>query len=490
MKNNLFNSKLLILAVLFGGLFTSCSTDADDIGPESIDNPASPDPEILVVENFIYRGMNEIYLYKADVPELADGFFESRADRNDYLDNFSSPEDLFDNGLTAPQDKFSFLVDDYVELENLFSGISTTTGMSYGLVRYCEGCSEVLGYVRLVLPNTSADEQGIKRGMIFTRVDGQQLTTTNYSNLLAQNTFTINLASLDGNQITSLDQTFTLTKREYVKNPVIVKKVIEIDGKKIGYIYYDSFTADFDKQLNDAFGEFKAAGVTDLILDLRYNGGGSVRTATDLASMITGQFAGEIFMKEEWNEKYQTYFESEQPERLVNRFNTTIKTGELINSLKLDRVFVLTTLRSASASELVINGLKPYIDVIQIGETTTGKFQASVTLYDSPNFGRENVNTTHTYAIQPLVLKSVNSAGVSDYINGLIPDYELEEDLRNLGQLGDPEEPYLKLALDIILGNRVSIPQIEQSYRPFGESGMDQLDYQKMFIDKLPPVIN
>lgn len=489
MKNKFQNYKLFILAILLGGFISSCSSDADDIGPNTV-VPGTPDSGVLTVENFIYRGMNEFYLYKADVPELADGFFATQTEKNDFLDNYDTPEDLFYDGLTAPQDRFSFLVDDYVELENLFSGISTTTGMSYGLVRYCEGCSEVLGYVRLVLPNTSADEQGVERGMIFTRVDGQQLTDTNFQTLLAQNTFTISLASLEGGQITPLDQTITLTKREYVKNPVIVKKVIEIEGKKVAYLYYDSFTKDFDKQLNDAFGEFKSAGVTDLVLDLRYNGGGSVRTATDLASMITGQFAGQLFMKEVWNAEYQAHFESTNPGRLLNKFNTTIKTGEAINSLNLNRVFVLTTLRSASASELIINGLNPYIDVIQIGETTTGKFQASITFYDSPDFGRENVNTTHTYAIQPLVLKSVNSAGVSDYINGLAPDYELEEDLSNLGQLGDPEEPYLNLALDVILGNRISIPEIQQSYRPFGESGMNQPDYQNMFIDKLPPVIN
>ncbi len=139
---------------------------------------------------------------------------------------------------------------------------------------------------------------------------------------------------------------------------------------------------------------------------------------------------------------------------------------------------------------MIINGLNPYIDVIQIGKTTRGKFTGSITIYDSPNFRRQNANTTHTYAIQPLVFKTVNSAGVSDYVNGLDPDFELEEDISNLGQLGDPEEPYLNLALDIILGNRISIPHIEQSYRPFGESGMNQPDYQKMYIDNLPPVIN
>ncbi len=479
--------KLFLVTFLLTGLFTSCSEDADDVKVPT--EPTTGEQRNLTVENFIYRGLNEIYLYKADVPQLADGFFASATERNDFLDNYETPENLFYDGLTASQDRFSFIVDDYIELENSFSGVSTTTGMSYGLVRYCNGCSEVFGYVRYILPNTSAESQGLKRGDIFNRIDGTQLTDSNFGTLLAPNNFTLGLAKLEGSQISNLDVTVNLTKQEYTKNPILVKKVLDIEGKKVAYLMYDSFTADFDPQLNAAFGEFKAAGVTDLILDLRYNGGGSVRTATDLASMITGQFAGQIFMKEVWNNKYQTYFEANEPERLINRFNTSLKTGETINSLNLGRVFVLTTLRSASASELVINGLMPYIDVIQIGETTTGKFQASVTLYDSPNFGRNNANTTHTYAIQPLVLKSVNSAGVSDYVNGLVPDYALSEDFRNLGILGDFNEPMLKLATDVIKGNRISIPQNFNEYPNVGESNMFELDYQRMYIDKIPSVI-
>lgn len=486
MKNSMKIYKLVLLVFLFGGITISCSDDADDKGP----TPPVAGERNLVVENFIYRGMNFYYLYKADVPKLADNAFATQAERNDFLDNYSSPEDLFDNGVTASQDKFSWIVDDYVELERLFSGVSKTSGLSYGLVRNCSSCSEIFAYVRLVLPNTSADEEGVERGMIFNRVDGQQLTDTNFSTLLAPDTFTIGLAKLEESNIINLEETFTLTKREYVKNPVFVSKVLEIEGKNVGYIYYDSFTADFDKELNDAFGEFKTANVSDLVLDLRYNGGGSVRTATDMAAMITGQFAGQLFMKEVWNAEYQAHFQSTNPERLLNKFNTTLKTGEVINSLNLGKVYVLTTGRSASASELVINGLDPYIDVVQIGETTTGKFQASVTLYDSQNFGRTNANTTHTYAIQPLVLKSVNSAGVSDYINGLDPDYVISEDYQNLGQLGDPNEPFLKLALDVILGNRISIPESKELFKPVGESGMDQLDYQKMYIDKIPELIN
>jgi C-terminal processing protease CtpA/Prc len=478
--------KFILFTLLFGGFFISCSKDADD----AIDKPIV-DGRDLTVEKFIYRGLNEIYLYKADVPELANDYFPTETERNDFLDNFATPEDLFydDGGLLAPQDRFSWLVDDYVELENTLSGISTSNGISFGLVYYCGDSSNIYGYVRYVLPGTSAEAQGIKRGDVFNTIDGQQLTDSNYNDFLAPDTYSIGLATKNGCSITPTGESVALTKQEYTTNPVLVSKTLDVDDKKVGYLFYTSFTADFDPQLNDAFLQFKADGVTDLILDLRYNGGGSIRTATDLASMITGQFAGEIFSKEQWNAEYQAYFESENPERLLNRFNTTLKTGELINSLNLGRVFILTTSRSASASELVINGLDPYIDVVQIGETTTGKFQGSTPLYDSPNFGRLNVNLNHTYAMLPLVLKSTNSAGVSDYIDGLTPDFQISEDFENLGTLGEPNEPFLKVAIDVIMGNKISIPASVEIFKPVGESGMDQIDYQKMYIDKIPAII-
>ena len=480
--------KITLLTLLFSGFFISCSTDQDDEKPPVIE--PTPTAVDLTIENFVYRGMNEIYLYKADVPVLANNYFASQTERNDFLDNYATPEDLFYDGLTASQDRFRFIVDDYVELENSFSGISKTSGLSYGLVRYCSSCSEVFAYVRYILPNTPAAESGLKRGDIINRVDGQQITDQNYGQLFAPDAFTVGLATLDGSTITSTDETFDLTKiTDYNTNPIFIAKTLDVEGQKVGYLMYNSFTADYDPQLNDAFSQFKADGVTDLILDLRYNGGGSVRTATDLASMITGQFPGQLFMKEEWNAEYQAYFESEAPERLLNNFNTSIKSGESISSLSLSRVYIITTSRSASASELVINGLNPYINVIQVGETTTGKFQASVTLYDSSNFGRSNANPSHTYAIQPLVLKSVNSAGVSDYINGLDPDVEVIENYRNLGVLGEVSEPMLNVAVNSIIGNRISINNDFQKYKFVGESSMKDLNYQRMYIDKIPALI-
>ena len=477
--------KILFISLLTSGLFMSCSKDQDDI---DFIKPGDGNTRNLTVENFVYRGLNEIYLYKADVPELADNYFASQAAKDDFLDNYATPEDLFYDGLLASQDKFSFIVDDYIALENSFSGISKTTGMNYNLSYITSGSDDLLGFVRYVLPGTSAEAQGIKRGDLFTKVNGTQLTASNYQALLASPTIIVSLATLDGNNLSETGVTKTLSNAEYNSNPVFIKNILEVNGSKVGYLMYNSFTRDYDSQLNQAFGEFKNAGVTDLILDLRYNGGGDVRTATDLASMITGQFPGEIFMKEEWNEKYQAYYEStdERRESLLNRFNTKIRSGEEINSLKLSRVYVLTTLRSASASELIINGLKPYIDVIQVGDKTTGKFTASVTLYDSPNFGRNNANTTHKYALQPLVLKSVNAAGVSDFVNGLEPNHLIKENIRSLGELGDANEPLLKVALDVLQGNRASIQYTTEEFKSMGESDMFNIDYQRMYIDKLP----
>lgn len=480
-----------LLPVLFLGL-TMLSCSKDEV-PETPVNPTPTPPvakENIEVEEFIYRGLNDIYLYKADVPALADDYFDSEAEKREYLESFDSPEELFDE-LLAPQDRFSFMMDDYVALEKMFSGVRTTTGMDYGLYKFSNS-DGVYGVVRYVLPGTSAAEQGIERGDIFTAIDGVDMNVNNYQDLLGKDSYTITLATISNNSISQTDETVSLEKREYNENPVFISKVIEAEGKSIAYLMYNSFTADYDADLNAAFAEFKSAAVDELVLDLRYNGGGSVETAVDLSSMITGQFNGEIFMKEQWNESYQNYFEQNNPGFLENRFNPEIRTGELINSLNLNKVYVLTTGSSASASELVINGLDPYINVVQIGTTTTGKFQASVTLYDSPNFGRENANESHTYAIQPLVLKSVNVEGKSDYINGLAPDIEVSESLANMGILGDPSEPLLNTAINHILGKSSKRPFADDKFSRYelvGEAGMEIPNYQRMYIEEVPAIL-
>ena len=463
--------RIIILSILLGNLFFSCSQDMDDV----INNAST-----LEINQFIWRGMKNIYLYKSDVPQLQDDYFGSNQELNDYLRNFNSPEDLFE-ALVAPQDRFSFLVDDYIELENALEGIALTNGMEYGLVRLSNTSSLVLGYVRYVLPNTSASKNGIQRGDLFHTVNGQQLTTDNYRQLLADPQYTIGLALLEDNNIISTGETVSLVKEQYTENPIFFADVLQTDEGNAGYLMYNSFSGSFDDELNAVFADFKTEGVTNLILDLRYNGGGSVESATDLASMITGQFTGEVFSTEQWNEDYQTYFEENNPSELVNRFDNEIRTGEPINSLFLPRVYIITSLRTASASELVINGLEPYIDVVQVGDTTTGKFQASVTLYDSWDFGRRGASPSHTYAIQPLIYKSANAAGVTDFLNGLAPDVDIIEDITNLGIIGDLNEPLLQASLQHIKGEPFKLKEKRNIFEVVGESGMNSPLYKSMY---------
>ncbi len=246
---------------------------------------------------------------------------------------------------------------------------------------------------------------------------------------------------------------------------------------------YNGFFPNYESQLNDAFATLKSEGITDLVLDLRYNSGGSIATAARLASMITGQFTGQVFGKEQWNAKVEAYYQDNNPGTLVNLFTNQIESGAAINSLNLNRVFVLTTRATASASELVINGLEPYIDVIQIGDRTIGKNVGSITLYDSPSFSKMGANPNHRYAMQPLVLKIVNKAGFGDYTNGLQPDEALQESLDNLGVLGDPQEPLLDAAITRIVGGGRPIVKSEKHIvqRPVREMRQMELLKTEMY---------
>ncbi|MCX2836555.1 S41 family peptidase [Salinimicrobium sp. MT39] len=474
MDKTMKSTPKLLLSFFMLLFIYGCHDDRDDVLVASGE---------LEIKNFIWRAMNDMYLYKADVPNLADDRFANQEELNEFLRSYSSPEELFYEGLVADFDDFSFLVQDYRALEKLLDGINTSNGMQYGVVAYPPGSQNVVGYVRYVLPNTSAEEQGVKRGDLFNSIDGVELNRENYSRLLQQQSYTIGMAEFTEGEIIATGETINLQKEEYTTNPVYIATTFETTNATVGYLMYNGFTGTFDDVLNNTFAYFKAEGVQELIVDLRYNGGGSVETASDLASMITGQFTGEIFSKEQWNEEYQNLLESTAPESLVNLFDDKIRTGAAINSLGLGKVYFITTLRTASASELVINGLKPYIDVIQVGENTTGKFQASTTLYDSPNFRRNGANTGHSYAVQPLIYKSLNVNNVTDYSEGLSPDVEIKEDFTDLGVLGDPNEPLLAAVLSLIEGRTSEMSVKNGIFEVLGESSNYDLLHQMMYTE-------
>ncbi|NND62570.1 MAG: peptidase S41 [Flavobacteriaceae bacterium] len=462
---------LLLLGLVISTLLVSCFEDLDDnIQVASTES----------INDFIWRGLNFFYLYKTDRPELADNY-PNETDFNAFLDSFETPEDFF-AFLKSPQDRFSILVDDYIALENALAGTTDNNGMEYGLVLYPDGSGNVFGYVRYVLPNTSASFNNMSRGQIFNTVDGVQITETNFNELLSPNTYTIGLATYDGENVTPTGEEITLDKAAYTENPIFETQTFDINGQKIGYLMYNAFTNEFDSELNAAFGQFNTEGVTSLVLDLRYNSGGSVRSATYLSSMIAGQLNGQIFYTEQWNPDRQPEYAEDG--LFVNSF---VNGGETINSLDLSEVYILTTGRTASASELVINGLAPYINVVQIGGNTTGKYQASFILYDAPapNFSRNEANTGHTYALLPLVFQTANAAGNTDFEDGLIPDIEQVEDYSNLGTLGDPTEPLLATAISEITGipmpgSRKNIQKLEV----IAESKSFTPAYQLMLVEK------
>ncbi|MFV0248075.1 MAG: S41 family peptidase [Tenacibaculum sp.] len=426
--------------VLFFGFFLilfSCS-EKDDT------------PTDIEVQSFVWKGLNAYYLWQENIPDLSDSRFNSDQQLYDYLSNFNDPASLFESLLyqRSSIDKWSLIVDDYNALEQTLEGTTQTTGMEFGLNRYKNDPTNVFGHVRYVIPGTDAVVKGITRGMIFTKVDGVQLTDQNFRNLLFSNasSFTITLADFnDGNPLEN-NTTITLNKSTYTEKPIYIAKTFTKGTKKIGYLMYNAFISNSDSELNQAFAVFKSDMVTDLIVDLRYNSGGSVNTAVRLGSMITGQFTDEVFAKHLFNSKITN---SLSQEIQIEKFTDKIGNNIAINSLELDEVYFIISNSSASASELLINCLTPYIDVKTVGDTTTGKYVGSVLLYDSPDFQRESVNPNHTWAMLPIIIESVNKNNENQK-QGISPNTSLLEDYGNLGVLGEESEPLLAKTIDLI----------------------------------------
>jgi carboxyl-terminal processing protease len=454
-----------VLSVLF--LMVSCSKEEASL-PE--DFVVSTDDEI---NYFIWKGLNLYYLWQEDVPTLADNRFSNLEELYTFFRGNESPEATFNSLLNIPgtTDRFSRIVDDYVALENSFQGINLSTGMEFGLVRYTDVNTNVFGYVRYVVPNSSAETSGIMRGMYFNTVNGTQITDTNYRDLLFSDATSLSLGLADfnaGNPIANNTEV-SLSKSEIQENPIAISKVIKDGSKKIGYLMYNQFASSYDQQLNVVFNTFKVEGIDDLIIDLRYNPGGSVRTSSYLGSMVTGQFAEEVYSKQVWNTKVTNALSADEfidifPTRITKTDgNSSVVVDEAINSLNLERVYFIVTGSSASASELIINALEAHIDVKLVGSATVGKQVGSITLYDSDDLRKSgaNLNPNHTYAMQPLVFEIKNKNDVN-YPNGIIPEInftgiELEENISDLGTLGERSDPMLDATLIYIATNKKTV---------------------------------
>ena len=430
-------------------LIYSCFEDFDD--HEAFANE---------INDFVWKGMNLMYLYKQEISDLSNDRFNNSEEYSSYLNSFARPEDLFESLIYERQniDKYSYIVDNYAQLQQSQQGISISNGMEFGLAYAPNSSFDIYGFVRYVHPQSPADENGIKRGDIFKGINNTNLNTDNYLQLLSEDSYLVNFANyFDNNTETTNDDIVELneidihlTKIYLEKNPIFFSEIFTYNQSKIGYLMYNRFLTNYENNLNSIFSEFKSNNIQNLILDLRYNPGGAIDNAVYLSSLITGQFNEEIFCSDQWNSEIQEFWLNSNPENLIRRFQT------YENSLFLNKIYILTSRSTASASELVINSLNPYIDVIHIGETTYGKYQGSLTLYDSENFSVENINPTHNYALQPLVFKILNAVGNTDYYDGLQPDYLLQEFPANMGEIGDESEPLLNFALDLINSKEIT----------------------------------
>ena len=409
------------------GLFFSCEKEE-----------IKPSPETLAINEFIWEHLNNVYLWEDFIPE--------NVDRNQEFDSKA----YFEKLLFKPTDRWSFITEDYEALINSFKGIEESFGHSFKLF-LLSGTSNVIGVVKYVIPDSPADEAGIKRGDLFYKVNGISLTSENYRELLFQNT-SYNLSFGTYNAEGQIDpvRDVPLVSEIISENPIHLSKTIDFEGYKIGYLAYNQFIGDYNDSLVKVMDNFKTDGISDLVLDLRYNPGGSINTAILLSSLIAPASVTqnkEIYSRLIWNEQINQYFldeEGEESDNLISRFVTP----EV--SLDLQKVYILVTSNTASASEMVINCLDPYMEVVVIGgENTTGKYVGSITV-------RAEDTDFSNWAMQPIVLKTANALGISDYNSGITPDFIVEDDFN--AELGTLEENMLAWAVELISGISITEP--------------------------------
>lgn len=422
--------KKILFILSLSAFFFACKkeTEAPKVTPPTTATNAN-----LAPNKWIHEVMSYYYLWNDKMPSLASTKTEAK------------PTDYFYTLLNdyPKTDRFSWIDESYTNLQNQLNGVSTVLGVKNNAF-YTDNTNTSLAFVlAYVLKGSPAEKAGLKRGDIILKVDDQTITNTNYTNILANQTLKLGLGDFVNGAFVSNGKSVTVTKVELQTNPILADTIIAWSGKKVGYLAYSQFLTSFDDSLRAIFGRFKSAGVNELVLDFRYNGGGYV-VSSDLITNLTVKDAaakvGKLMNKKVYNSTYTAYLEKTYG---ASSFETLFK-SEPNNLGTLTRVFVLTAGNTASASELVINNLKPFMEVILIGENTYGKNVGSFTITDP--------NKRWDYGLQPITFLTTNAIGASDYgtVNGFTPNYIVADNVLPYKTLGNPGETYFSKALNII----------------------------------------
>ena len=434
------NARLAICGLCLLGFLTAC--DEEWIKPTP-----KPDPEnkvTLKVNEFIYEGLRSEYLWENTINWNAIDFKKEK-----------DPHAFFKR-LIYKDDRWTNLTDNAEAWNQGFAGISTTYGFDLRF-SYIGQTDELVAIVRYVYPGTPADRAGIRRGDLLLKLNGGPITVKNYADFYDKPTIVVNKGILKDKTLTAEPVGVAMTAVEMYQDPILKDTVINKDGHRVGYLCYSDYTERSTAELIKVFTRFKTAGVTDVVLDLRYNGGGYVSTARALCSILAPEAAmkkKERFLFKLWNENYMNHWKSEgRNDELYETFVDTLG----IN-MNLNRLYILTGKGTASASELTLTGLTPYMDVVQIGDTTHGKFCGGIVLMPkhlwwdkSASYYQEIKN----WGMYVMIYKFSNKRN-DEFPRGFAPKYVVKEYLLELYPFGDERDPLLGKALELITGKQVA----------------------------------
>jgi C-terminal processing protease CtpA/Prc len=429
---------------LFVFLFTSCGDKKED---ENVDE--NVDKETIATNEWIKENMELYYYWNEQMPSDIDYKKES------------DPIEYFKKLVYTDEDRWSWITEDYASLAADFSGIPVTMGYYPSFYLYGEG-TDVFIVVNYVYPGSPAAKAGLKRGDIIYSIDNTKLNDNNYYDLFSGDNYTVQLANVENQTIVPLNKSLNMTAAVTTTDPSVFSKVLDINNTKIGYLVYVKFVSGDDDifitTLDSIFNEFKSEGISEIIIDFRYNPGGEINAATYLASQFapSSVVANEkVMVNMQYNTGFQYYLEQDEAK---NADFLSYKFSNNSSNINLSRAYFLTSSQTASASELVITGLDPYMEIVTIGDTTHGKYTGAWVMPDDDK----------KWAMVPIVLKYANIEGFTDFTNGLVPNYKVKDDLLNKSQFGELSDPLLAKAVDLIAGTNYSSSMVQlKSSQPY-----------------------
>lgn len=374
-------------------------------------------------------------------------------------------------------DRWTRLYDDFDSFQGNVNGKRKSYGLAYRLYYADKTHQRILAAVTYTHPDSPAREAGLRRGDQILEVNGKALTPDNYQQITAAE-----LSAGDSVSLTMEDGSKkVLTARQLYEDPVQLMRIYSCKGKKVGYLHYTSFTLDSCQQLIEICREFRGRGVTELILDLRYNGGGYALTEELLASMLapeTDVITGAILATEMYN---PVIMKNSGPKQTPFSQDFTIETDGGRNLLStrganvpLDRLYAIVDSGTASASESLLCELYPYLDIVLIGQQTHGKFCSGLMIrardwYENfaDQLGELAAGKDHVdgWGIYVMYSRFADRDGITRCMpDGLAPDYPVEDNPLDGFQLGDPQESMLSVALGLA-GFEMPAPAARQRSR-------------------------